>query len=87
MKFNFLVFSFVMVLFSQAALADTFEQTGSTLCEADCSVAAGAAQTFAQDQASEICAPQAAVRVSDWKIRVRGFGILFATASFRCDEN
>jgi hypothetical protein len=74
MKFHFLVFTFLTVLFSQTAQAQTFDQTGS-------------AQTVAEDQAAAICSPEAALRVGEWRIRVRGFGILFATASFRCDEN
>lgn len=87
MKFNFLVLAFVTVLFSQAAQAQTFDQTGSALCEADCQIAASAAQAAAEEQATEICSPHEAVRVGEWRIRVRGFGILFATASFMCDEN
>lgn len=87
MKFHFLVFTFLTVLFSQTAQAQTFDQTGSALCEADCQIAAIAAQAVAEDQAAAICSPEAALRVGEWRIRVRGFGILFATASFRCDEN
>lgn len=65
----------------------TFNQTGSGQCVQDCSVAATEAMDDAISHANAVCAPNSASQVSDWKIDVRGYGRLFASAFFSCETN
>lgn len=64
-----------------------FNQTGSAQCVQDCSVSAREAMEDAISRANSVCAPSSATQVSDWKIDVRGYGRLFASAFFSCETN
>ncbi len=61
-----------------------FQSTGSKQCESDCSVAADEAKIDAEANAKIVCNPLTALRVSDWKTSVTGYGRLVTTAIFSC---
>ncbi len=67
-------------------MKDYFSSTGSADCETDCSQAELEAQEKATERAEQICGALTANRVSKWTTRVSGFGRLWSTAIFVCEN-
>lgn len=63
-----------------------FFETGFRQCEADCAKETVNVESDAVEKARAECVQTEAERVSDWNVRMIGYGRLYATAAFSCAE-